>query len=158
MDTTAEGVETLDELELVRVLGCSHVQGYIYEKALPPAQARERLSAGLALMAEGPRSARAPRQTMLRQVVLEHRGAFYNATIRNISETGALLEGLAGVPVGTAFNIAITETLVVTGTTRWCERDRIGLEFATELKRQPDGGFIPETPHAANRPVLRKTA
>ena len=34
METTAEGVETLDELDLVRMLGCSHIQGYIYEKAL----------------------------------------------------------------------------------------------------------------------------
>ncbi len=158
MDTTAEGVETLDELQLVRVLGCSHVQGYIYEKALPPEKARDRLANGLALKASGPRSARAPRQTMLRQVVLEHGGAYYNATIRNISETGALLEGLAKVPVGTQFNIAITETLLVTATTRWCERDRIGLEFATELKRQPDGGFIPEAPYGEQqKPLLRKT-
>src|SRR5690606_3156649 len=29
MDTTAEGVETHDELDLVRMHGCSHVQGYI---------------------------------------------------------------------------------------------------------------------------------
>ena len=35
MDTTAEGVETLDELELVRSLGCSHIQGYIFSKAVP---------------------------------------------------------------------------------------------------------------------------
>src|SRR6185369_8455669 len=34
METTAEGVETLDELDLVRSLGCSHVQGYIYDKPL----------------------------------------------------------------------------------------------------------------------------
>ncbi|MCX7677331.1 MAG: EAL domain-containing protein, partial [Alteraurantiacibacter sp.] len=34
METTAEGVETLDELELVRSHGCSHVQGYIYERPL----------------------------------------------------------------------------------------------------------------------------
>ena len=30
METTAEGAETLDELELIRSLGCSHIQGYIY--------------------------------------------------------------------------------------------------------------------------------
>ncbi|MCB2059704.1 MAG: EAL domain-containing protein, partial [Novosphingobium sp.] len=29
METTAEGVETLDELDLVRMLGCSHIQGFI---------------------------------------------------------------------------------------------------------------------------------
>ena len=32
MDTTAEGVETHDELELVRSLGCSQIQGFIYGK------------------------------------------------------------------------------------------------------------------------------
>jgi diguanylate cyclase (GGDEF)-like protein len=31
MATTAEGVETQHELDLVRNLGCSHVQGYVYE-------------------------------------------------------------------------------------------------------------------------------
>lgn len=34
MDTTAEGVETLDELDVVRMHGCSHVQGFIYERPL----------------------------------------------------------------------------------------------------------------------------
>ena len=33
METTAEGVETLDELDLIRMLGCSHIQGHIYDKA-----------------------------------------------------------------------------------------------------------------------------
>ena len=41
METTAEGVETLDELDLVRSLGCSHVQGYIYDKPLSAEQAQE---------------------------------------------------------------------------------------------------------------------
>jgi diguanylate cyclase (GGDEF)-like protein/PAS domain S-box-containing protein len=47
MATTAEGIETLDELELVRLLGCSHVQGYIYERPLCFAAATELLSTGL---------------------------------------------------------------------------------------------------------------
>ncbi len=68
MDTTAEGVETLDELDLVRMHGCSHVQGFIYEQPLSAqARRRERLATGLTAVARGPRSARAPRQTMLRQ-------------------------------------------------------------------------------------------
>jgi EAL domain-containing protein (putative c-di-GMP-specific phosphodiesterase class I) len=59
METTAEGVETLDELDLVRMLGCSHVQGYIYERPLSALNAAARLSTGLVAVAQG-RARRAP--------------------------------------------------------------------------------------------------
>ncbi|MCB2067995.1 MAG: EAL domain-containing protein, partial [Erythrobacter sp.] len=139
MDTTAEGVETLDELDLVRMHGCSHVQGYIYERPLDAEQAAERLAVGLAAVARGPRSARAPRQTMLRKVVLDHSGHLYNGTIRNISTTGALIEGLWNVPVGTIFKVQISQNHSVTCTTRWCEDDRMGVEFANPLQRDSAG-------------------
>src|ERR671936_3017337 len=41
MATTAEGVETPEELQLVRDLGCSLVQGYIFGKPMPPEEALE---------------------------------------------------------------------------------------------------------------------
>ncbi|MDB5682478.1 MAG: hypothetical protein JWM75_176, partial [Sphingomonas bacterium] len=44
METTAEGAETREELELIRAIGCSHVQGYIFGQPLPPEEARERAS------------------------------------------------------------------------------------------------------------------
>ncbi|HSQ96360.1 MAG TPA: EAL domain-containing protein [Croceibacterium sp.] len=135
MDTTAEGVETLDELDLVRMHGCSHVQGFIYERPLDCAAATERLRTGLAAVAKGPRSARAARQTMLRKVMLDHHGQSCHGTIRNISSTGALVEGLWNVPVGTIFTIQLTERQTVTATTRWCAHDRVGLEFARPLPR-----------------------
>ena len=133
METTAEGVETLDELDLVRMLGCSHIQGYIYEKPLSSAGATMRLQAGLQAIAQGPRSARATRQTMLRKVMLDHNGERYPGTIRNISQTGALIEGLWNVPPGTIFGILLSEGHVVTATARWCQEDRMGVEFATPL-------------------------
>ena len=40
MQTTAEGVETQDELLLVRNLGCSLVQGYIFGRPMPAEEAR----------------------------------------------------------------------------------------------------------------------
>src|SRR5690606_10328068 len=119
MDTTAEGVETLDELDLVRLHGCSHVQGFIYERPLDASAAAERLKTGLAAVAKGPRSSRAPRQTMLRKVVLDHQGQFYNGTIRNISATGALVEGVWNVPVGTIFRVQLSERQAVAATVRW---------------------------------------
>jgi len=38
MDTTAEGVETLDQLERVRLEGCTEVQGYLYSKPRPASE------------------------------------------------------------------------------------------------------------------------
>ncbi|WP_260923087.1 EAL domain-containing protein [Novosphingobium sp. 9] len=133
METTAEGVETLDELDLVRRLGCSHVQGFIYERPLDAKAAARRLAMGLSAIAQGPRSARAPRQTMLRKVVLEHGEHRYDGTIRNISPTGAMIEGLWNVPEGTPFVIHLADGLSVKAQTRWCHEDRIGVKFGKAL-------------------------
>ena len=133
MDTTAEGVETLDELDLVRMHGCSHVQGYIYEHPLTAQEATERLATGLTAVANGPRSARVPRQTTLRKVLLDHQGQIYAGTVRNISSRGAMIEGLWNVPVGTIFEIQISEDESVTATSRWACEGRIGVEFATPI-------------------------
>ena len=139
MDTTAEGVETLDELDLVRMHGCSHVQGFIYERPLSREDATARLASGLAAVAHGPKSARAPRQTMLRKVMLDHHGNRYNGTIRNISTTGALVEGLWNVPPGTVFKVELSQDHTATCTTRWCDGDRMGVEFANPLQRDKAG-------------------
>jgi len=162
METTAEGVETLDELDLVRMLGCSHVQGYIYERPLSAANAGTRLSTGLVAVAQGPRSARASRQSMLRKVVLENAGHKYNGTIRNISLTGALIEGLWNVPAGTEFRIQLADGHVVSGICRWSNDDRMGVEFAAPLKADADGRIAvvhvraPAPQPLADRVVQRK--
>ena len=119
---------------------------------------RDRLRTGLAAVPRGPRASRSVRQTMLRKVVLDHNGQVYNATIRNISATGALIEGLWNVPAGTIFKIHVSDSQVVTGTTRWCEEDRMGIEFATAL--QPDAsGRVPVTsPPAPVRKVLKEAS
>ncbi|MCB2078989.1 MAG: EAL domain-containing protein [Novosphingobium sp.] len=139
METTAEGVETLDELDLVRELGCSHVQGYIYEKALTPEAATQRLQDGLTAVASGPRSARPSRHKMLRKVVLEHGGEKYEGTIRNISNNGAMIEGLWNVPPSTIFSIQLSRGYRVTATSRWSRDDRMGVEFAVPLATDADG-------------------
>jgi diguanylate cyclase (GGDEF)-like protein/PAS domain S-box-containing protein len=129
METTAEGVETFDELDLVRALGCSHVQGYIYERPLSAANARARLDTGLAAVAEGPRALRAVRQATSRKVAVEHEAHSYPATVRNISQTGAMLEGLWNVPPGTTFRIRLPDGSAVEATARWSHADRLGVEF-----------------------------
>ncbi|MEP7221351.1 MAG: EAL domain-containing protein [Novosphingobium sp.] len=142
METTAEGVETHDELDLIRLLGCSHVQGYIYAKPLSLIEASALLINGLTVNPEGPRSARPQRQTMLRRVVLDADGERYDATIRNISSTGALVAGLWNVPPGTTFNLDLGEGQSVAVATRWSNEDRIGVEFLSEMPLDDTGRLI----------------
>ena len=158
METTAEGVETLDELDLVRMLGCSHVQGYIYAKPLDHAAATAQLSAGMIAIARGPRAARPVRHTMLRKVMLDHGGQLYHGTIRNISATGALVEGLWNVPAGTIFRIMLTEGGLVTATARWSQEDRMGVEFSVPLELDDAGRIvlIAQAAPASTRTSLRR--
>ncbi|WP_233997137.1 EAL domain-containing protein [Porphyrobacter sp. HT-58-2] len=141
MDTTAEGVETLDELELVRLLGCSHIQGYIYFKPMNASDATALVSGDLVAEADGPQCARAPRQNLLRKVVVVHNGNRLNATLRNISESGAMIEGLWNMPAGSAIRIEFAADKTVTAQVRWSRENRVGVEFHAPLKRRADGAF-----------------
>ena len=134
MDTTAEGAETHDELELIRQLGCSHIQGYIYGKPQTGDVVLERLKEyGSAAVASGFKSSRPTRKAMLRSVGVMHDGHRYNGKIRNISATGALIEGLWNVPVGTSFEVELADGYVMRATARWSQDERMGVEFASAI-------------------------
>jgi len=131
MDTTAEGAETHDELNLIRSLGCSHIQGFIYGKPMTAREALDHLAghSGQAV-ASGFRNGREQRRTMLRSTVLRHNGHPHPARIRNISAGGALVEGVWNIPEGTRFEVELAEDYVVQALVRWCFEDRCGLQFA----------------------------
>lgn len=130
METTAEGAETIDELELIRSLGCSHVQGYIYGKPVGLAEANERL-AGVEDHVEpiGHKHSREVRYKVLRTIGIHHDGYCYPAKIKNISPGGAMIEGLWDVPPGTEFEVQLGTNLKVRAITRWSIQDRTGLQF-----------------------------
>ena len=134
METTAEGAETIDELELIRSLGCSHVQGYIYGKPVGLAEANERL-AGIENHVEpiGHKLSRETRYKVLRTIGVHHDGYCYPAKIKNISPGGALIEGLWDVPPGTEFEITLGMGMKVHATTRWSIEDRTGLQFQSPI-------------------------
>jgi diguanylate cyclase (GGDEF)-like protein len=52
MVTTAEGVETAEQIEQVKVLGCTEVQGNLFSKPVPAIEIRRLLSAHIAPMAK----------------------------------------------------------------------------------------------------------
>ena len=134
MDTTAEGAETQDELALIRQLGCSHIQGYIYGRPMPIEDVLiAQRSTGTSASANGYRSSRPTRKTMLRTVAVHHDGHIYTGRVRNISATGALIEGLWNVPAGTAFAIEFADNHLVNATSRWSKDDRMGVEFSSAV-------------------------
>ena len=160
METTAEGVETMDELELVRMYGCSHVQGYVYQRPMTAAGAAARLASGLCAIARGPRKSRLPRQAQQRKVILRHEGKDHEVTVRNVSLSGAMVEGLWNVAAGTRFQIVLSAQETIGCVARWCEENRTGLEFDRRLERGEDGQILAlEDKVATSQSVsgLRKT-
>lgn len=135
METTAEGVETHDDLHLIRGLGCSHVQGYIYGKPMELADALALLRADEGrVTAQGFKSARRARSRTFRTIHAESEGFRYEAIVRNVSSHGALLEGLWNVPEGTKIKLDFGADLIVAAQARWCAANRVGVEFAQAVE------------------------
>jgi diguanylate cyclase (GGDEF)-like protein len=134
MDTTAEGAETHDELDLIRQLGCSHVQGYIYGKPMPASEIMAQLAIkGTHIEPDGYRSSRPLRRTMLRSIAVLHDSHRYACRVRNVSSTGALIEGMWNVPDGTHFFVELAENYVIEAMARWSIDDRMGVEFLSQV-------------------------
>lgn len=131
METTAEGVETHDELEMIRGLGCSHIQGYIYGKPMEASEALALLQSGQGgVVARGFKSARENRSRIFRTVTVESGGFRYEAIVRNVSPRGAMLEGLWNVPAGTALRVEFAPGMILDTVSRWSLDNRMGVEFA----------------------------
>ena len=134
METVAEGVETMDELELVAGLGTSHIQGYIYSKPTSHLDIVERLERGdLKYVADGPARHRADRMSTYRRVGVIHEDHRYDAVMRNLSRTGARIEGLLNVPLGTQLVIDFGEGQLAVCTVRRSNSHVQGVEFETPL-------------------------
>ena len=131
METTAEGVETHDDLALIRGLGCSHVQGYIYGKPMDLSEVKALLAEqGGRVIAKGFKSAREPRVRTFRTIQVESGGYRYDAIVRNLSSRGALLEGLWNVPAGTPLSLEFAPDVRVDARARWSTDSRVGVQFA----------------------------
>lgn len=142
METTVEGVEAFDQLDLVCTKGAKYVQGWIYAKAMPMAEILENMQSGQFLIEpSGPDRFRPERRTMFRRIGVIHDDHRYEAIIRDLSTVGARLEGLLGVAIGEQMVLDLGKgQLVVATTTRSSERD-FGVEFETPLISDGAGGL-----------------
>ena len=160
METVAEGTETKDELKLVIKHGASHIQGYIFSRPISNEEVLERIGKGeLKYVPRGPERARAERKSVLRKIGVIHDDHRYKATLRNISKTGARLEGLLNVPVGTEFVLDLGDGQLAVATVRRSKKGVLGLEFETPLISDGADGLCtrhrvsPYAIEAAGRPL-----
>jgi predicted signal transduction protein with EAL and GGDEF domain len=129
MDTCAEGVETHDDLQLIRELGVSMVQGYIFGRPSPAEVARE-LANTVTVEADGYQCIREPRHRLMRRAVTSIDDEMLEIRLRNISAMGALVECHIPVSPGTHLTIDMVGIGPVRGTVRWSQSGKFGVQFA----------------------------
>ena len=131
METTAEGVEIQDEIDLVRSIGCSHIQGFVYGKGIRAEEVRRQLGDGPTLDPTGFKTSRAPRLRVLRTARVAIGGESGEVRIRNISASGAMIDGIDvdGQATGLELTIELDEGYHVPARVRWALDGRAGIEF-----------------------------
>jgi len=149
MQTTAEGVETPEELQLVRDLGCSLVQGYIFGRPMPAEEARELAGKGsAALPAALP--AREPRMRIIRAALLHYQGQVKGARLRNISGGGALVECREELPVGAQIQLDFAAGGIIDAEVRWTK----GTQFGCQFKERFDLKLLQPAAPATRAPTM----
>ena len=128
MDTCAEGVETHDDLQLIRELGVSMVQGYIFGRPGPAEGARE-LANSASVEADGYQCIREPRHRLMRRAIACLDGEMVEVKLRNISSMGALVDCPISVAPGATMVIDIVGVGPVQGIVRWAQSGKFGLQF-----------------------------
>ncbi|WP_234024817.1 putative bifunctional diguanylate cyclase/phosphodiesterase [Tsuneonella amylolytica] len=134
METVAEGVEALDELATITELGASHVQGYVFSKALDQSGLIERLeTGGLKFEPHGPARHRADRRSTYRRVGVIHGDHRYDVVMKNLSKSGAGIEGMLDVPLDTPLVLDLGGGQLVVSRVVRSEGYAQGLEFEQNL-------------------------
>ncbi len=142
MEVTVEGVEAFDQLELVCSKGARYVQGWIYSKALQQSVIEERMQSGeFRIEPDGPEKHRSERRSVFRRIGAIHDDHRYDVLLRDLSKTGARIEGLLGVPVGTGLVLDLTGGQLVVCTVTRSQESMIGVEFETSLVNDGAGGL-----------------
>jgi diguanylate cyclase (GGDEF)-like protein len=129
METTAEGAETPEELALIRSLGCSHIQGYIFGKPMLSDEARMRVAGSTKLIMPGLLVSRDPRVAVLRTAVFSNPRGKASGRIRNLSQGGAMIECSIPFRTGEPITIDFGDGLPVKGEIRWADEERFGVAF-----------------------------
>jgi len=143
METTVEGVEAFDQLELVKSRGAKFIQGWIYSKALRLTEIEEKIAnKDFKIEPDGPEVYRADRRSVFRRIGVIHDDHRYEAVMRDLSKTGAKIEGLIGVPVGTGLVLDLGSGQLAVCTVTRAQDAQMAVEFETPLVSDGAGGLV----------------
>ena len=143
METTVEGVEAFDQLKVVREKGAQLIQGWLYAKAMPQETILERIQSGeFRIEPEGPDIHRRERRSVFRKIGVIHDDHHYRGVMRDLSTTGARIEGLVGVPVGTPLVLDLGAGQLVVCEVIRSKDAMIAVEFETPLVSDGAGGLV----------------
>ena len=142
METTVEGVEAFDQLAVIRGKGAKYVQGFLYSRPMPVADLNACMESGaLRIAPSGPDKFRPERRSVFLRIGVIHEDHRYEAILRDLSKTGARIEGLVGVPMGTDLVLDLGGGQLVVCTVSRSKDAEIGVEFETALISDGAGGL-----------------
>lgn len=136
MAVTAEGVETLEELALVRRLGCDSIQGFLFGRPMAAGEALALAAASKPLSAADEVRPRPPRHSLIRRGSLSWRGGTLAVRLRNISAEGAMIESGQAIEPGADVELDLSEGVKLAGEVRWSQDGRVGLRFVEAFNLQ----------------------
>jgi diguanylate cyclase (GGDEF)-like protein len=148
IDTTAEGTETLEELALIRRLGCSQAQGFLFAAPMAAEDARA-LAAASSPPGEVAAFSRPPRHRLIRTGRLDIGGESLPVRLRNISQGGAMIECDRPLAPETRVSLDLQEAGRLEAEIRWSARGQAGMRFAapftlSRLARRAGARAIPK--------------
>ena len=133
MDTVAQGAETQDELQAIRALGCSHIQGYLFGRPTNGDEAARLAAQSKTATAAGDQFNRPPRQGLLKVASLQWNGMNIGVRVRNISAGGAMLETDRALQPGAQVQLDLPGTGSLGAEVRWSEGKRMGIQFEQDF-------------------------
>lgn len=142
MDTMAGGIESASLLAALTECGVRYLEGPIFsEPADADVVAAEMAGGGWKIDPAATRTSRARRRTVFRKIQVIHDDYAYEVTLRNLSKSGALIQGLADVPRGMQFVVDLGGGQLAVATVTRSNGDVQGLEFEQLLIDDGSGGL-----------------
>jgi diguanylate cyclase (GGDEF)-like protein/PAS domain S-box-containing protein len=142
MDTMAGGIESASLLAALTECGVRYLEGPIFSEPVDESTLDQEMAGGAWKIDPGAeRTRRARRRTVFRKIQVIHDDYAYEVTLRNLSKTGALIQGLADVPRGTQFVVDLGGGQLAVATVTRSNGDVQGLEFEQSLVEDGSGGL-----------------
>ncbi len=142
MDTIANGIESATLLGSLADCGVRYLEGPIFSEPVDYDTIEQEMVGGTWKIVPGAdRTRRARRRTVFRKIQVIHDDYAYEVTLRNLSMTGALIQGLEDVPKETQFVVDLGGGQLAVATVIRSNGDVQGLEFEQSLIEDGAGGL-----------------